>query len=140
MTATFKVDTSGLGATTVMRAVQVQAFDRVEVTVPAASDPDDPATAGTVTAQVQPGEAGQARLVFFTASAYPVGADDAPQVSFTVDVGGTDVELPLDGPFLLVGAAIGDLVGAVQEIDFSNASGADVEVQVLVGREAVATP
>lgn len=129
MTATFKVDTSGLGATTATRAIQVEAFDRVEVTVPAESG----GTAGSVTAQVQPGGSGQARLVLMTASAYPVDSG-TPQLTYEVDGSGT--ALPLDGPLLLVGGGIADLLGDVQEVEFSNDSAAAVTVQILVGRDA----
>ena len=135
LVSTLKVDAGGFGATTATRAVHVQAFDHVEVTVPAA----DGGTDGEVTAEVQPGGAGQARLVFITASAYPVDGG-TPELAFTVEVGGADSTLPLDGPLLLAGAAIDGLLGSLREAAFSNRSNRAVDVQILVGRDAVATP
>ena len=135
MTATLKVATSGLGTTSVTRSVQVGAFDHVEVTVPATGD------GGTVTAEVHPGGTGQARLVMLTASAYPLDpADETPQLTFTVDVDGTDTVLPLDGPLLLAGASIADLLGDMQEVAFTNASDTAIDVTILVGRNAEAPP
>jgi hypothetical protein len=133
MTAAFKVDTSGLGVTSVTRAIRVEAIDRVDVAVPAA----DGGTPGSHNVAVQQGGSGQAQLVMITASAYPIDGE-TPQLTYEVDGSGT--VLSLDGPVLLVGGAIEELLGAVQAIAFSNASGADVAVHILVGRDATATP
>lgn len=71
--------------------------------------------------------------MLITASAYPSDGG-TPQLTYEVDGSGTP--LPLDGPLLLVGGGIAELLGDVQEMAFSNASADAVTVQILVGRNA----
>ena len=51
----------------------------------------------------------------------------------TYAVGGADI--PLDAAVLLVGGAVA-LAGGPKELSFKNLTGADVDIEILVGRDA----
>lgn len=122
MKSTMKVEVAGAGTSSATHTVEAEAYDKIEVTVPAGST----GSPKQVTVQVQPGAAGQVQLLLITADSY---SDD---LSYAAD-GGSSVTL--DAPQLLVGAGAVGLLGAVQSIEFSN-EGDEVGVQILVGRDA----
>ncbi len=130
MKSTMKVEVAGSGTSSATITTGADAFGKIEVTVPAASG--SPPVAGTLEVEVQPGGLGQVQLLFITAGAY------SKQLSYVVDDGGgvsPPETVTLDAPQLFVGGAVG-LLGAVKEIEFANATAADVDVQILVGRDA----
>lgn len=129
MKATFKVEVAGASTMSAVFSTEAEAFDRIQVTVPA----EDGGTPGSVTVEVQPGGTGQVELLFVTASSFPHANDGSAQLTYDVDGAGAR---DLDAPLLLAGAGGVALLGAVNEIEFSNASGGDVAIHILVGRDA----
>ena len=128
--AILRVEASGAGTLSATHVVNAEAYQRIEVTVPAAAGGND----GSVTVDVQPGAGALLRLVSITASAYPVALDGSARLTYTVD-GGADA-IALDAPLLVVGGAIGTLLGDVQQVEFTNAAAESVDVVILVGRDA----
>lgn len=119
-----RVEVPGVGTVSDTHAVeQVEAIDKIEVQVP---------EGGSAAVEVQPGGAGQVKLLLLTTDAY------GQQLSYTVDGGVADVAL--DAPVLVVGAAVGLLGAAPQKITFSNAAAAAATVRILVGRDATPPP
>lgn len=101
----------------------LQAYDKLGITLEAG--------AADVVVELQPGDdAGQVLLLVITASAYD------EDLTYSPDAGTTDI--PLDAPLALIGAgAVSLLVAAPQEIQFDNGTAEAVEVQILVGRNAI---
>jgi hypothetical protein len=100
---------------------EVEAYDKVKVAL------EDGAT--DVVVDLQPGGAGQVVLLVVSASAYD------PPVTWSPDAGTTTV--PLDAPLVLVGAGAVGLIGtAPKQFQWTNATGAIVNVEILVGRDA----
>lgn len=109
-------------------AFEVDAYDKVSVVLPAAADvPVQPAT-----------DAGKVHLLVIRASAYDaaieVSVDDTstnPTVTTTFS---------LDGPLVLIGSGAVKLLldssSAPHTLKFTNGTGADVTVDILVGRDA----
>lgn len=100
--------------------LEVDAYDKLTVVVPAAGDLDvelGPGTAGLLTCLV-------------------ILPDD-PTTDLSYDVGsGTSTEtITLDQPQLLIGGAV-DLTGNPSSLKLSNAGAADATVQLLIGRDA----
>jgi hypothetical protein len=94
----------------------VDAYDALTATVPAG---------GNVTVAVQPGDGCQ--LLVITAGEYA-------GISYTVDGGSA---ITLDGAHALIGSGAATLLGATQNsFAFTNAGAADVNVSILVGRNA----
>ncbi len=114
------------------RAIAVEAYDRIEAIVPAATpapDPADPPIPGAATVQVQPGAAAQVQFLLMTASQY------GDHLTYSLTGGVTDVAL--DAPQIFLGpAAVGLLDAAPESLDFSNASSDPATVVILVGRDA----
>ena len=129
MKATFKVEVAGASTMSAVYTLQAEAFDRIDVTVPAEAS----GTPGSVTVEVQPGGAGQVALLFITSASFPHASDGSPELTYDVDGGG---DRSLDGPLLLAGPGSVELLGAVNQIVFSNASDTDLAVHILVGRDA----
>lgn len=106
---------------TVSRAIEVDAYDKIKVTIP------DGTTGMDV--ELQPGGTGQVSFLQVTSTQY--GED----LLYRVNAGTTDHIL--DQPHLLSGkGAVGILSAAPEKLVFDNAMGADVEVQILIGRDA----
>jgi hypothetical protein len=106
----------------VSQSVPVEAYDLVDVTL----------AAGVTDAvvQVQPGGAGQVRFLMVSASAL------SPDLSYKVNDAGNPSHV-LDRVLLLSGAgAVGLLGFAPESLLFTNATGSDVQVQILAGRDA----
>jgi hypothetical protein len=105
------------------RALTVDAYDKISVTVPD----------GTTNLEVllQPGGTGSVRLLIVKSSQY----GDA--LKYTVNTGATDHVL--DQPHVLIGTGAVGLFGAEPtKLVFDNAlgPGKDAQIQVLVGRDA----
>lgn len=124
--ATLKVEVAGGSTLSATHEIDAEAYDRIDVTVPTGSP-------NTATVEVQPGTAGQVRLLLITASAYPEDTAGAAQLTYVVD-GGDPADL--DAPLLVVGTGAVALLGAVNEIVFTNDSAEEVDVTILVGRDA----
>jgi len=118
--STMQVEVTGAATIARTHALEVEAYDKIEITVPAG--------AGGVDVDVQPGGAGQVQLLLITASDYGAG------VEYEVDASGDAVAL--DSPQMFVGAGSVGLLGAVQTISFTNPDASDVDVMVIVGRDA----
>lgn len=107
------------------KEVQVEAYDKIDVTVPAKA-----AGPGTATVDVQPGGAGQVKFLLITSSIY----DDT--LTYTVDGGAAN---QLDAPLLLIGAGAVKLLGNTQkQFVFSNAidPAKAASIKILAGRDA----
>lgn len=120
MNITLKADVAGSGSTSATHTLNVEAFDSIDVTAPGS---------GTVAVEVQPGGTGQVEAIFITAATY---SDD---LSYTVTGGEADVAL--NAPQLFVGSGAVNLLGTTQNtITFTNNETSDIDVQILVGRDA----
>lgn len=126
MKAILRVEVAGASTSSATHTIEAEAYDRIEVVVPAGDDR---------TVQVQPGGAGQVSLLLVTAAEYPNDGAGTNLLVYTVD-GGSSIDL--DAPLLLVGAAAVGLLGDVNTIVFTNNHTADLEVSILVGRDATA--
>jgi len=58
----------------------------------------------------------------------------SPDAKLTYKVGANDV--PLDGPHVLIGAGAVGLLGGATSLSFTNKTGADAVIDILVGRDA----
>lgn len=100
----------------------VEAYDVLDVIVPDAST--------DVAVEVQPGSAGATSFLHVGASSF------APGLSYKIDLPGNPPN-DLDRPLLLAGTgAVGLLGTAPGRLLFSNSTGHDVTVRILVGRDA----
>ena len=96
-------------------SVEAEAYDKFEVTIPDnATQAVNLVPAGTVSL-----------LVINPAS---------PDAKLTYKVGGKDV--PLDGPHVLIGSGAVSLLGGAASLSFTNKTGADAVIDMLVGRDA----
>ena len=117
LTWSFKVQVTGGPTISIADAISVEAYDKIEATVPGS---------GTATVNIQPGDG--AEFLLITASDYA-------SLTYVVDAGPDTVTL--DGPHILIGEGAVSLLGSTQnQIVFTNADPADVDVSILVGRKA----
>lgn len=110
------------------RQIEVEAYDKVVVTVPG----NEPASNKKVTVEVQPSAAANVSFLYISSTRY------GDKLTYTVDGGGA-ANVALDGPHLLSGAGMVGLLGAApKKLDLFNRLGKDndVEVTILVGRKA----
>lgn len=115
------IDVSAGPKLSVGDTLEVEAYDKVRVTL------EDGATG--VVVDLQPGDAGQVVLLVVSASAYD------PPVTWSPDGGTTSVAL--DAPLVLVGTGAVGLIGtAPKQFQWTNATGALVNVEILIGRDA----
>ena len=123
--ATLTVQVPGVALSSATHTLEVEATGQIAVTVPGESG----GTPGELVVDVQPGDAGQVKLLMITADSY--GED----LTYTVTGGSADVAL--DGPQIFVGSGAVGLLGATQNtITFSNSDASSVAVQIQVGRDA----
>ena len=95
--------------------LEVDAYDKLAVTI-----------ADTTSQQVDLVPGGTVSLLVIN--------PQTPSEDLTYDVGGTDV--PLDGPHVLIGAGAVSLLGGATSLTFTNNSGADALIEILIGRDA----
>lgn len=126
MKAILRVEVAGAGTSSATHTVEAEAYDKIEITVPTGSP-------NTATVDVQPGGAGQVQVLLVTASDYPVDGSGAAQLTYTVD-GGSAIDL--DAPLLVTGSGAVGLLGSVNQIEFTNDSDEEVDVSIVVGRDA----
>lgn len=106
-------------------SIAVDAVDRIAVTIP-----DTSASPEATTVEVQPGAAGKVRMLMISASKY--GAD----VEYQVHDDTATAHVLGDALFLADATAI-DLLGTpLDNLLITNTSGADVDVEIVVGRAA----
>jgi hypothetical protein len=123
----FNVVVAGGPKFSASRSVQVDAYDKVDATIPK----KEGGNAGTATVNVQPSGEGKVQILLITSSVY----DD--KLTYKVD-GGSDIKL--DEPQLLVGDGVVGLLNKTQkQFVFKNELDppAEASVQILVGRNAV---
>jgi hypothetical protein len=123
----FNVVVAGGPKFSASRSVTVDAYDKVDATIPKKAG----GAAGTATVNVQPSGEGKVQILLITSSIY----DD--KLTYKVD-GGSDIKL--DEPQLLVGDGIVGLLNKTQkQFVFKNEmdSETDASVQILVGRSAI---
>ncbi len=109
------------------QAMDVDAYDVITVVIPGG----DNATPGTASIEVQPGGAGQVRLLLITSTLYD------PALTYSVDGG---AQIKLDGLHFLIGSGAVALLGGTQKtFAFTNKAGLDkpASLQIMVGRKAV---
>ncbi len=105
------------------KLISVEGYDKTQVSVVD--------TAADFEVNIQPAGAGLARFLCITSSAYD------STITYKVNSAASPDEIPLDGPHLLVGAgAVSLLDSEPTKLFFSNGSGADVTIDILVGRDA----
>lgn len=110
------------------KTVEVEAYDLIEVEVPAG----DNTTPGTSTVEVQPGGSGQVKFLMITSSVYDAN------LTYAVDVGSA---IKLDALQMLIGEGAVGLLGSTQKLfAFTNKAGLDkpASIKILVGRKATA--
>ena len=114
---------------TITNAVQVDAFDRIEVTVP---DTTNSPTATTV--DVQPSAVGKIKVLLIRSNKY------GDQLKYRIHDNTTD-ERVLNDAIFLTGAGSLDLLedptAPLDKLLITNTTGQDVIVEIIVGRTAV---
>lgn len=114
------VQVAGGPKTTIARTHEVDAYDKIQVTVPE--------NASSVVA-VQPGDADKIRFLLITADKH------SAKVTYSVKDGVSDIAL--SAPHLLAGEGAVNLLGGPPcELTFTNREGAAVLIEILVGRLA----
>jgi hypothetical protein len=107
--------------------IEVQAYDLINVPVPKNTDGTSPVEA------LLPASVGAVQLFVIKSDWH---SDD---LKYSLESGGTD--FALDRPLILAGTgAVGFFVnstGAPSSLFFTNASGNDAKIQILIGRPAV---
>ena len=113
----------------ITNSVQVDAFDRIEVTVP-----DTTASPGATTVDVQPSAAGKVKLLLIRSNRY---GDD---LTYRVHDNSTD-ERALNDAIFLTGAGslnlLEDPTAPLDKLLITNTTGQDVVIEIIVGRTAV---
>jgi hypothetical protein len=106
-------------------AVEVEAYDSIEVLIPGAN------ASATTVVDIQPGaQADSVKLLLVKAKP----ASD--QVTFANGA----ASIGLKNAVLLSGGAVGILAAIPKQLTFKNGSGADATVTILVGRDATPPP
>jgi len=100
----------------VSASLQVEAYDKLAVTI---------ADGATTQVDLAP-SGGEVALVLISAS--------SPSPDLTYEVAGNTVAL--NGPLALIGSGAVGLLGGATSLSFTNGTGADADIQILVGRDA----
>jgi hypothetical protein len=112
----------------VPKEMQVDAYDRIEVTIP-----DSTATPTATTVDVQPGAAGKVKLLLISSSKY------GNNLTYKVH-DNTTPERALNDALFLVGAGSLDLLedsaAPLDKLLVTNTTGQDVVLEIIVGRSA----
>jgi hypothetical protein len=115
---TYAVQVSGGPTLARNGAIEVDAYVKLNVTVPAG---------GTQDVEILPGTGGNVQVLVISPA--------APSTDLTYQVDGVDT--PLDGPHVLIGAgAVGLLAATVGTLQFTNNTPEDAEISILAGRDA----
>jgi hypothetical protein len=119
---TLTVQVAGGPKLAASQEITVDAYDKIDVTVPSGATDHD--------VEIQPGGAGQVKLLLISSDQY-----DA-DLTYKVNVGTADA-VKLDAQQLLTGDGAVGLLGAPPEkLLLSNGLDTDAAVQILVGRKA----
>jgi hypothetical protein len=127
---TLNVQVSGGPKTALSRTIEVHAYDKISVEIPARISESEP---GTSDVEVQPAEeTSRLRFLLIVATHYAEGLTVAPAE-------GTP-EIPLDGPLLFFSQGVFSLLGESppQSLTFSNGLETPVTIDILVGRNVTA--
>lgn len=126
-------------AWTVSRALEVDATDRIHVSIPAGTAAAPPAggtappagrTPTKVTVKVQPSGTGKVKLLVITSDVY-----DQKDLTYQLPQGAAP--LALDAAQVWAGAGLVNLLGgALEELEFANATATPAAVTIFVGRDA----
>lgn len=95
--------------------LEFDAYDKIEVTI---NDGD--------TQQINLSPSGEISLLVIN----PV----VPDMDLSYEIGGNAVVL--DGPHVLIGTGAVSLLGGATDLTFTNSTGADATIQILLGRDA----
>ena len=99
-------------------ALDIEAYVKVNVTVPANDDLD---------VEILPGAGGALQVLVISPA--------TPNLDLTYDVDGEAISL--DGPHVLIGAGAARLLGAaVGTLTFTNGTAEDIDLSILAGRDA----
>jgi hypothetical protein len=123
---TMQAQVSGAGSASGSHNLQVEAFGNVAVTVPAG---------GNLVVDVQPSGTDQVELLFITASTY------SDLLTYNVSGANGATGVRLNAPQLFAGTGAVRLLGETQNtITFDNGEAEDIDVEILVGRDATPPP
>jgi hypothetical protein len=118
----FKAQVSSGPSVSLSGEVTADAYDKIEVTIPASTAMSSP-----VTVEVQPGTG--VTFLLITAASYK-------GLSYKVSTTTAD-EITLDGPHILIGSgAVALLVNTPDKFLFANTETADAKISILVARDA----
>jgi len=129
LTVSINAEISGGPAVSASHAIQVTAYDKIQVDVQGAANLG---SATDTAIDVQP-SATAGQVLFLSIQSNLYGAN------LEYDVGGGTANIPLDGPQFFVGQGAIGLLGTVPErLTFRNGlgDGSNATVTILVGREA----
>ena len=99
--------------------IEVDAYDKFEVTI-----------ADTVTQAVNLVPSGTVSVLLINPK--------SPDKNLSYEINGNPVVL--DAPHLLLGSGAVGLLGGVTSLTFTNATGADAVIEILIGRDATPSP
>jgi len=99
--------------------IEVDAYDKFEVTI-----------ADTVTQAVNLVPSGTVSVLLINPK--------SPDQNLSYEINGNPVVL--DAPHLLLGSGAVGLLGGVTSLTFTNATGADAVIEILIGRDATPSP
>lgn len=118
------------------QSVDVGAYDEIAVVVPAKSG----STTSKLTVEVQPGGDGQVQFLLISAVSAAAPGSPGPGLAYSINTEQSDASkrIRLDAAVFLIGGALQLLGAAPNKIVFYSDSAADTNVQILVGRKAVA--
>ncbi len=96
-------------------SIDIDAYDKFKITIP-----------DSVTQTVNLVPAGTISLLIISPK--------IPDEDLSYDLSGSPVKL--DGPHALIGTGAVNLLGGVTSLTFTNATGADASIEILIGRDA----
>jgi hypothetical protein len=115
------------------KSMEVEAYDVIEITVPAKENSTNGTANGTAKVEVQPGSVGQVQFLLIRSNHYADG--------LTYQVNGTANTIPsikLDAQQLFMGDGAVELLGKKppETLHFTNTTATAAAIQILVGRKA----
>lgn len=119
ISVTLTVQVAGGPRVNIAQGIEVDAYTKIDVEI--ANDSAD------VAVNVQPGGAGDVKLLLISSDLYGAG------LTYSVDGGATTI--PLDQPHLFLGSGGAQVSTAPQSVVFNNSmAGGNANVTILVGR------